>query len=199
MRAINTILPVHSPIRKLLLPRQRLSSNLDGPNIPTGIPPPLPSLNVPVIDKVAMQAELQLQRQMDHSQRALGQVLRVKNRYIIPKLVEPVHECNQVPLALGGVLALGDEARLLDRRRRAEEVRVLRAACECVVRVPCVMAYIFIVSYLSMKEVGPHVCFSLGGGGQSRQQDGHSLPRSLHPMKAPRSRIQMAERISCWD
>lgn len=56
MRTIDTILPVHSPTRKLLLPRQRLSSNLDGPNIPTGIPPPLPRLNVPVIHKVAMQA-----------------------------------------------------------------------------------------------------------------------------------------------
>lgn len=164
MRTVNTILPIHSPIRKLLLPRQRLSSNLDGPNIPTGIPPPLPSLNITVIDKVAMQAQFQLQRQVNHGQRSLCQILRVKNRHVIPQLVEPVHECDQVPLALGGVVALGDEARLLDRRRGSEEIRVLRATCERVVRVPRVMAYIFIVSYKSIKEVGLHIYLGREGG-----------------------------------
>lgn len=141
MRTINTILPVHSAICKLFLPRQRLSGNLDGANIPTGIPPPLPRLNVAVVDKVTMQAQLQLQWQMNHSQRALSQILRVKNRHVIPQLVEAVHEGDQVPLSLGGVVALGDEARLLDCRRGAEEVRIFSATRERVLRVPFVVAY----------------------------------------------------------
>lgn len=140
MRAISTILPIHSPIRKLLLPRQRLSSNPDRPDIPTSVSPLLPRLNIPVVDKVAMETQLQLQRQVNHSQRPLGQILRVKDGYIVPQLVEPIHERYQVPLSLGRVVTPGDEARLLYRRRGPEEVRVLGAARQRVVWVPGIVS-----------------------------------------------------------
>jgi hypothetical protein len=78
MRTISTIPSVYSLVRQRLLPRQRLGSNLDRPNIPTSITSLLPRLDVPVIDEIAVKAQFELQGEMDHGQRTLREVLGVK-------------------------------------------------------------------------------------------------------------------------
>lgn len=139
MHAISTILPVSSPISQRLLPRQRLSSYLDRPDVPTSITSLLPRLDVPVVDKVAMEPQLELERQVDHGQRALGEILSIEHRDVIPQLIQSIHQRNQVPLALLGIFTARDEAWLLHGRRRAEEIRILFAIGQRVVQVPRVV------------------------------------------------------------
>lgn len=138
---------VCSTIRRLtrstcptLLPRQRLRSDLDGPNIASlGIPPPLPRLDIPMVHKVPMQAQLQLQRQMQHGQRALRQVLRIKNHHVIPQHIQVIHQRDQIPLALAAAVPR-NKRRLLERARRPSPIHVLRPRRARRVQVPRVVA-----------------------------------------------------------
>ncbi|SPQ25712.1 ef798fcc-f04c-4c85-91f9-df14b1c280cd [Thermothielavioides terrestris] len=104
----------------------RLGGNLQRANVAALCPPLLPRVDIAVVDPVAVQAQLQLQRQMDHRQRALGQVLRVEDDHVVAQLVEVVQQRDQVALALGAALAR-DEGRLLEGHGRPGEVDVLQA------------------------------------------------------------------------
>lgn len=137
----STICSIRCPIRTTGLPGQWFGRNLDRADVAAlRLPPLLPRLNVPVVHKVPMQAQLQLQRQVQHSQRALRQFLRIKDEDVIAQHIEVIDERDEVTLALGAIFLLGDERRLLERRRGPGKVDVLVARGERLRRVPGVVA-----------------------------------------------------------
>lgn len=75
---------------------------------------------------------------MHHRQRALRQVLRVKNHHIIPQHVEMIQQCDQVPLALAAAV-FGDERRLLEGPRRSRPIHILFPLCQRLVKIPGVV------------------------------------------------------------
>ena len=134
-----TILPVLPCICQTLLPGQRLGRHLDWTNISIGLASPLPCLDITMINKVPMQPQLELQGQVHHGQRPLGQMLGVEDEDIVPQHVEMIHKRDQVPLPLRAVF-FGDERGFLDRRRRPEKEYVLLPFGKRLVQVPGVVS-----------------------------------------------------------
>lgn len=85
-----------------------------------------------------MQTYFQFQGQVQGRQRALGQILRVKDDHVVSEHIQVIQQHNQVALALAAVI-LGDEARLLKGPRWAGEPDILGALGQGIVKVPGVV------------------------------------------------------------
>lgn len=130
---------VYSCITRLL-PGEWLRRDPYGAHVArASIPSLLPGLNVTMVHKVAMQPELQLQRQVQRRQRAPGQILGIKNHNVVAQHIQVVQQRNQVALALAAVV-LGDKRRLLEGGGRSGEPDIFGAWGQRMVEIPRVVA-----------------------------------------------------------
>jgi hypothetical protein len=91
MRPVDSIDPVLMLLlHQLLLPKQRLLRHSHGPKIPSRAAPRNPLSNIFLIYKIAVQTQLQFQRQVNRGDGALRHILSVHDDDVIPEDVEVI-------------------------------------------------------------------------------------------------------------